>query len=54
MATQRKKKDTSNRQKLDEKATARESLQEMFRGSLEPEVVNLILTESDDNGLYFN
>ncbi|KAK3737014.1 hypothetical protein QZH41_018399 [Actinostola sp. cb2023] len=49
MATQRKKKDTSNRQKLDEKATARESLQEMFRGSLEPEVVNLILTESDDN-----
>ncbi|KXJ22434.1 NEDD4-binding protein 2 [Exaiptasia diaphana] len=49
MDSQRIRSGTPNRQKTDEKAAALDSLQEMFSGSLEPSVVNLILSESDYN-----
>lgn len=34
----------------EEKSAARETLQEMFHGSIDREVVTLILSESDYNG----
>ena len=42
--------ESSNNKVNEERATALAELQEMFSSSLEPEVVKLILSESDYDG----